>query len=451
VSGHATGRSDGGDIVVEVSDLWTDGQVGSPKDALAGAGTRPVYDAGASVTSRMDYGGDLCRFADLLQEALDWSAGLEPAFRTGKLGSEIATQVFSPERLYILLERKGLDSQRLRFLKNGVELHPNEYLSRTNEGDQSRLLDLERISEHLDAGCTIVLDRLETMDPGLEEACRSLQWWLGAQVEVNAYLTTGQTFGFSRHADDHHILVIQILGEKNWVINGISNNFPRAQGAAVANDLVWEGLMRPGDVLHIPPGQLHRAFRSERGASLHLTFGITTPTAGDWVRWLASHTDGPDEPEPGLAALWNEATSPALTDLLATLVQAFSPARFLLESVASRTPVRHIFSAAVSPRPESILCVTNFPPLVVKRSDGIIDVIARGRRILLRSNALPAVRAFVSGYPTRIDSFPGIAAADARLVADVLLKEGICIEHSSALAAGFFPSTIGARNPGTVD
>jgi Cupin superfamily protein len=443
-----TGGS-GGDIVLEVSDLWTDGQSGSPKSAPAV--TRSIDTADVGVNSQIDQAGELRRLADLLRDALNWSAGLEPTFRTGKLESEIAAKVFSPERFYLLLERKELDSQRLRFLKNGVELHPNEYLSRTDEGGQTRFLDLERVSEHLDAGCTIVLDRLETMDPGLEEACRSLQWCLGAQVEVNAYLTTGQTFGFSRHADDHHIVVIQIHGEKDWVINGISNNFTRAKGAAQANDLVWEGSMRPGDVLHIPPGQLHRAFRSERGASLHLTFGITILTAGDWMRWLASHTGRPDDAQPGLSDLWNEATSPALADLLATLVEEFSPARFLLDSAASRTPVRHVFSAAVSPRPEWILCVTDFPPFVVERSDRSIDVIGRGRRIHLRSDAMPAVRAFVSGYPARIRSFPGIAAADARLVADVLLKEGICIEHSPALAAGFFPSPIGARDPSTVD
>lgn len=91
-----------------------------------------------------------------------------------------------------------LTSPQARCLRGGKDLHPREYLTTltTRRGQAIPMVDTDRLGRLLAEGCTLVVDSLNHLDPILDVTCRALQWWSGELVQVNAYLTTGNTQGF---------------------------------------------------------------------------------------------------------------------------------------------------------------------------------------------------------------------------------------------------------------
>ena len=385
-------------------------------------------------------------FAAAVRRGLDRyddAKGLDAEFTRGNIGAHLASRLLSPARLYRVIETHALMPPELRFLNNGVELHPKQFLARTAQGSPARMPDPERVSRLLDEGATVVVDALQRMDLVLELACRSLQWWLGERVEVNAYLTTGQTFGFSRHADDHDVLVVQIDGEKDWEIGGFSSRHRQRQSTSGArpgpHELVWEGRLRSGDVIYLPNGQLHRARHEGSGYSLHLTFGFSRRNGADWAHWIAdklseSAVSGAESQRLEEGATGQEGT---LISALSSLAVAHPPSSYLNGGSDTDVARGHIYSSSVSPRPECIVCMTEFPARLEMVGDQELEVLADGRRALVGSTALPAVERFVSGHPVTMTEAEQLVGEEAREVAEVLLRERICSEATPEVLEAF--------------
>ncbi len=110
------------------------------------------------------------------------------------------------------------------------------------------MANMQRLGDLLQTGSTMVLDQADVFDPTLEVACRALQWWSHEQVQVNTYPTTGSTDGFPLHYDDHEVVVVQLAGEKDWEVRGLSRVAPMYRDAAPNDtppeEIVWEGTLR---------------------------------------------------------------------------------------------------------------------------------------------------------------------------------------------------------------
>jgi ribosomal protein L16 Arg81 hydroxylase len=117
---------------------------------------------------------------------------------------------------------------------------------------------MDQLGRLMAAGCTIVLDTLDSFDPTMDVTCQALQWWSRELVQVNTYLTTGEASGFNLHWDDHGVIIVQLSGEKSWEVRGPSRVAPMYRDAAVNNEpsdtIVWAGTLQAGDVMHIPAG-----------------------------------------------------------------------------------------------------------------------------------------------------------------------------------------------------
>ena len=148
--------------------------------------------------------------------------------------------------------------------------------------------DVPRVVDQWEAGATIVLQALHVSWHPLAVFCRALEEALGHGVQANSYYTPRGSQGFAVHHDTHDVLILQVAGEKRWLIYEPLLELPlkhqrysKALGehGEPTDDLV----LRAGDSLYLPRGWLHQAETSSSD-SLHLTIGIAAHTWVDAAR-----------------------------------------------------------------------------------------------------------------------------------------------------------------------
>ena len=133
-------------------------------------------------------------------------------------------------------------------------------------------------------GATIVLQGLHLHRPELGAFCRSLERTLGHPAQVNAYYTPRAAQGLPVHHDTHDVFVLQVSGEKRWLVYEPAFELPLRNQKYTAEmggpgEPVHDLVLRAGDMLYLPRGWLHEALTSESD-SLHLTVGVNV------VSWL---------------------------------------------------------------------------------------------------------------------------------------------------------------------
>jgi hypothetical protein len=393
-----------------------------------------------------------------IEKALDWSGpdGLGRTFATGSLADRsLCSRLLTPTRLLDLVMRRSLAPHRLQMLVDGSFLHPQNYLTMATvrRGDAVPMVDMHRLGQLLQSGCTMVVDEVNTYDPTMEVACRALQWWSRELVQVNTYLTTGEAAGFNLHWDDHDVVIVQLAGEKSWEVRGPSRPAPMFRDAAPTSepsqDVVWSGTLNVGDVMHIPRGYWHQATRQDSGDgySLHVTFGFTKRTGVDWLTWLADqarHEElfrhdldrwGPAETRAGQAD--------ALVDAASNLVDARSVTSFLEARERQRPAARHVATRGIFGAPSAVVCVADFPPHLETRGE-VVTLIAARKEIDFAGRALPALRLLLSGVPVDIAEVAAETGVNAALLADTLVAEDMCAEVTPELASGYAGLATGA-------
>ena len=127
--------------------------------------------------------------------------------------------------------------------------------------------------------------------------CRQLEEALGHGAQANAYWTPRGSQGFAVHHDTHDVLVLQVAGEKRWLLYDPVLELPlkHQRWSAELGDPgepTEELVLRAGDTLYLPRGWPHQAETSDTD-SLHLTVGIDAYTWLDAVR--AALADCEDE------------------------------------------------------------------------------------------------------------------------------------------------------------
>jgi hypothetical protein len=156
--------------------------------------------------------------------------------------------------------------------------------------------DVPRVLAHWEAGATIVLQALHVNWHPLAVFCRLLEGALDCAVQANAYYTPRGSQGFAVHHDTHDVLVLQVAGEKRWLLYDPLLELPlKHQRYAAAlgehGDATDDLVLQAGDTLYLPRGWLHQAETSATD-SLHLTIGITAYTWIDAVRDVLRECEG---------------------------------------------------------------------------------------------------------------------------------------------------------------
>ena len=159
-------------------------------------------------------------------------------------------------------------------VSGGVEV-PLKAWSRERTSDRGhyQAVDVERLFQCYLNGATLILNQTQRSIPRLSRACRLLTRELGFRVWINTYITPPNSSGFNRHRDNHEVLILQILGSKQWTV------YPNG-GEPVSLRL------EPDDLLYLPRSTAHSA-RSGNAASVHITLGMSPAYAFDLVEELA--------------------------------------------------------------------------------------------------------------------------------------------------------------------
>jgi Cupin superfamily protein len=150
------------------------------------------------------------------------------------------------------------------------------------------MADVDRVLAEWERGATIVLQGLHLTRPELGAFARSLERTFRSPAQVNAYYTPRAAQGLPVHHDTHDVFVLQIAGEKRWLVYEPALELPLknqkyASGLGAPGEPIHDLVLRPGDMLYLPRGWLHEALTSDSD-SLHLTVGVNVVTWLDAFR-----------------------------------------------------------------------------------------------------------------------------------------------------------------------
>ena len=184
----------------------------------------------------------------------------------------------------------GLRSPAFRLVKAGEQISLRDYTVDIpwRPSGFSASADVARVAAAFADGATIVVQALHHWWPPLARFCRSLEAELGQPVQANAYYTPRDSQGLPVHHDTHDVFVLQVAGEKRWLVYEPAWELP-LRDQRYRTELgrpghpVHDVTLRAGDSLYLPRGWLHEAVTSAVD-SLHLTIGVNVYTWLDAAR-----------------------------------------------------------------------------------------------------------------------------------------------------------------------
>ncbi|MFG2143659.1 JmjC domain-containing protein [Streptomyces sp. NPDC048696] len=386
------------------------------------------------------------RLISSIEGALGWHRAeqIGRAFVRGRSDdTELLSRVLTPNRLLDIAMRRSLNRPQFRVFQKSEEVHPAVYFTDTvsPRGQSIPMVNMHRLGGLLDEGATLIMDQLNVFDPTMEVACRALQWWSHERVQVNAYLTTNEASGFPLHWDDHDVIIVQLAGEKKWDVRDTTRTAPMYRDAdpnsTPSDTVLFDGVLQPGDIMHIPRGHWHQATRAAKGSgySLHVTFGITKRTGASWLAWLG---DWCREHEVFRHDLDRQHATghESLVEAAARLVVERPPTDFLTAYEQNTAPGRHVPFLDIFGPLDTVVCTTHFPPQV-RTSGDTVHVIAAGKRLTLAAKALPTIRLLLSGQPIVLGEAAAVVGAEVVEVAEVLVKEELCAPLTDELSSGY--------------
>jgi len=292
---------------------------------------------------------------------------------------------------------------------------------------------VQRVLAEWEAGATIVLQALHVNWHPLAVFCRQLEDALGQGVQANAYWTPRGSQGFAVHHDTHDVLVLQVAGEKRWLLYDPLLELPLkhqrwslslGEPGQPGDDLT----LRAGDTLYLPRGWLHQAETSATD-SLHLTIGITAYTWLDAVRAALAECEEELPFRRGVADGANGADElvERLRDRLGPEdVERRRRRRFL----HGRRPIREdaLSQLRALERLDGETLVERRPTVVadLEEDGGGISLVFERRKVRLPAHArAELIACFEAEEPFRADDLPGELDAEGALVlVRRLVREG---------------------------
>jgi hypothetical protein len=379
--------------------------------------------------------------------------------RAAELPPEPATgfaDLFGLDAVDELVSRRGLRTPFLRLAKDGTVVDPGRFTGPGGVGAEiaDQVAD-DRVLELFLDGSTLVLQGLHRTWPALIGFAQQLGTDLGHPVQVNAYVTPRQNQGFSAHYDVHDVFVLQVAGEKRWLVHEPVLPDPlrhqpwagraRAVADAARGTPALDAVLAPGDALYLPRGWLHAA-QALGDVSAHVTVGVHPVTRYALVEALAA-----------LAA-----DEPALRRSLPLGIDVADPAQLapqLAETVAALGRwLEHADPAAVTERVRGRVWPQSRPepiaPLAQAAAVAGLDQATRvrlrahlrhtlgtgeraegdqvvlqlpDRRLTLPAATEPALKALLTGEPTAVGELPGLDPEDRIVLVRRLLREAILV------------------------
>lgn len=181
------------------------------------------------------------------------------------------------------IEDGGLCYPDIKLLDQDGEVHPREYVP-TGTDVFSSLVSPPHVKRLLFGGKTVRIAKIQRFREDARLVIRGLRKRIPGAVNINAYMSCGETVGLRAHYDPQHTFAVQCDGEKRWHFGEVvcDNPTPDFRPAIPDGERQVQVLdARPGDVIYFPPGMWH--YTSTTSRSLHVTISVCLPT---WVEFL---------------------------------------------------------------------------------------------------------------------------------------------------------------------
>jgi ribosomal protein L16 Arg81 hydroxylase len=173
------------------------------------------------------------------------------------------------------------------FYKNRLALREN-YCDLKDVADGAKApADPRKVKALLGFGASLVANHIHRVSPEVGAIAHMLQREFAASCGANTYCSFKHVQAFNTHFDLHDVFAYQAEGEKLWHVyearadNPIAPVPPGDEAEKWLIDsrgkVLFEALMKPGDILYLPRGQYHDAVTGAE-ASLHVTFWVKPPT-----------------------------------------------------------------------------------------------------------------------------------------------------------------------------
>jgi JmjC domain len=162
--------------------------------------------------------------------------------------------------------------------------------------------DVARVEEAYRSGYSLVMRRMHIRVPVIAELARQLDRALVADGQIlrravrsNLFSSPAGAEGLALHHDDHDVAVLQLAGEKQWSVFTPAYRWPlgnpdRHLRPDDCDELVYEGVLRPGSLLFMPKGYPHQA-HTVASPSVHITLGVELCTWLDLVTAVAPYAE----------------------------------------------------------------------------------------------------------------------------------------------------------------
>ncbi len=281
-------------------------------------------------------------------------------------------------------------------------------------------------------GATIVLQGLHLSRPELGAFCRALERALGHPAQVNAYYTPRSAQGLPVHHDTHDVFVLQVSGEKRWLVYEPRLELP-LRNQKYSPDLgepgptVHDLVLRPGDMLYLPRGWLHEALTSDSD-SLHLTVGVNV------VTWLDAFKAALEEcgDEVGFRRSIETGDADGLVEQLRSRLGRADVERRAAEKLArTRRPIRdgQLSQLRALDELETDTELERRATALVRTVDrnGSVVLAFEGKELVFPAHAAQEIRgALELDEPFAASELPGTLDEDGRLVlVRRLVREGL--------------------------
>ncbi|MFF1573261.1 cupin domain-containing protein, partial [Leifsonia sp. NPDC058292] len=364
--------------------------------------------------------------------------------------------LFSRDAADELVSSRALRTPFVRMAKEGTVLPPTRYTAPGGFGAEvADQVSSEKVLAEFANGATLVLQGLHRTWPPIAEFARRLAAELGHPCQVNAYITPASSRGFDPHYDVHDVFVLQIHGEKHWVIHEPVHQDPlRDQpwsdhrdevAARAAGEPAVDATFRPGDVLYLPRGWIHSA-TALGGISIHLTIGVAAYTRHDIVREAIARAADTVELRASLPLGFDPSDTDALRPIVeATIADLIASLGGAGEATTSDVADRLTARRQADSPPGPVLPLATIEAVdVLDAGDASMPVVLRSAlpprlvvaettvslRLPTKTVTLPiaaraAVERLLTGVPIPVAELPDLDADSAVVVARRLLREGV--------------------------
>ena len=354
-----------------------------------------------------------------------------------------------------LVSRRGLRTPFLRVARAGSTLPSRDFTSGGGVGAAATdQVSDDKLAALFSEGATLVLQGLHRTWPPLVSFSQDIAAELGHPVQVNAYVTPPQSQGFSDHYDVHDVFVLQVEGEKRWMIRPPVHESPLrdqpwtdrkdAVARAAQEEPLLDVVLRPGDALYLPRGFLHAA-TAQGDVSIHLTVGVHTWTrhalakevAREVLRRLADDVTlraslplgidvGAAEMVADELTLVHDAMAKALVDLDVDRVHAAMAGRSRDgQRAAPLEPLAQV-RASREAGDETCVVLRGHVAASLRFEGEQLVVLSRAGRVAVGAQHQDALHMLLSGLPVRVAELPGEQPAALDLVRR-LLAAGVVV------------------------